>query len=329
MADEQHHAHQGKDDPPKDSIQQEAEDRRLDFADTFGNDGNFEDGLLKCIDATAKICGIVFGREAANDAFQGMVAKYFGFLTKEMHWRAALDEEMSGLYSELPAGTLFHDLEAYANYGILTRPARDADQRDAVMEEMMGQAADFVEIVPAREWDLGFEHLTKIASKALVRWKLDKGDPIDADELATISERARQTIANNLGRTGKPIVGNARRIEANEARAWLNSLPDYRESIWRHQDDSELLSLIEAPLEGVCFVPVASDGSVFSEGSRRGGVFTIGREGNEEYVSDFTEALQKLQVMPTPIWRRPTETGVWTRVRGVEWRRVELREVEA
>lgn len=67
-------------------------------------------------------------------------------------------------------------------------------------------------------------------------------------------------------------------------------------------------------------VPVASDGSFFNAKLERRKGFAIGKKGEERYIETFEEALEKLEKMPKPYWRRPSETtGVPGIVRGVRW----------
>ncbi len=67
-------------------------------------------------------------------------------------------------------------------------------------------------------------------------------------------------------------------------------------------------------------VPVAKDGSFFSPGLKRKKGFAIGKKGEERYYDSFTEALSALEKMPSPYWRRPSQTtGVPGIVRGVRW----------
>lgn len=303
---------------------QQVEDRFWEFADSFGEDLQFEHDLMVCIETTARIAALCFGEEEADQAFKGMVAAHLHVPDAGMSWRQVLEEEINGLYSELPIGTLFHDLQAYADYGISTLSALDIDQRRASIEKLVNDARDVLALIPVEQWGLDFTYLSRMSEKAIVRWKLDSGDPITATELACISNRAFQTIKNNLGNSGKPIVGNTRRITAQEALLWLESLQDYRESLWQHQDDTEVVAVIDEPLERVAFVPVSTDGSVFTPEACRRGTYIVGREGAEHRYEDYDAALQHLQSMLVPFWQRPTEKGIWTRVKGVSWQRLSL-----
>lgn len=304
-----------------------AETRLWEFADNFGADGFFEVGLIKALHSTARICEICFGADAADKGFDAMVGAHLRSSVDEGGWRHALEEEINGLYSELPIGTLFHDLEAYADYGISTRVAKTAEERETRIAGMIEQARDFFRLIPVDEWEIKADRITAIAGKAFARWRLDNGEPVDGDDLVALSGMAKQTIKNGLGRSEKPITGNWNRIEAREALAWLVT-KGFRPSIWREQDDAGVIAAINEPLADVLFVPVGADGSLFTPALKRDGAYQVGGDGAEERLADFDAALAHLQTMSVPFWRRPTAGGVWTRVRGVDWRRVERRELE-
>ena len=112
------------------------------------------------------------------------------------------------------------------------------------------------------------------------------------------------------------------RIEAIDALAWLSVRKNFLLSLWREQDDSSTLALLDGHLEGALFVPVATDGSRFEPDKHKDGFYYIGNEGHERRFEDYDEALEALQNMMVPSWRRPTEGGHWTRVRGISWDRV-------
>jgi len=129
---------------------------------------------------------------------------------------------------------------------------------------------------------------------------------------------------------GKGRIFNAENgmVPAHEALAWLEGRDSYYPSIWREQELEGYSSFPEtAVLSRVWFVPVARDGSVFAPGLRRGGSFTVGAKGFEEHLEDFDEALQFLQTMKTPYWRRPNAAGHWGIVRGIRWARLSETEI--
>jgi hypothetical protein len=304
-------------------VLEEIEARHQDFMEGFGGDGFFEEALITCLGKIEQICTVYFGAETARAGLDAMVGRYFPELVAEGGWTHALDREYSGIYSELPVGHLFHDLDAYANYGIFLGPVRDPAEREPRLQAMVVSAGSFIEAIPLEAWGIVHEHAVRIVRKAEVRFKLDTGKPVNAEELALISGMALQTIKNRLSGSQREIHGNQNRIEAHDALAWLASRKDFLPSLWKEQDDSNFLAAMDGMMAGCIFIPVAKDGSWFSPKVAQDGSYIVGAEGQERRISDFDEALAALQTMLVPTWRRPTEGGTWTRVRGVSWARVQ------
>jgi len=304
------------------TISDEVDARHADFAENFGNDGFFEDALITCLGQIDRICTVYFGEEASAAGLDAMVGHYFPKLVAEGGWRHALDEEFSGIYSALPIGGLFHDLDAYANYGIVLAPARDEAIREKLLAAMVTKAEGFLAAIPLDAWGIRHERAVALVQKASARFKLDTGQPVNAEELSAISGLAPQSIKNRLAGTTREIVGNQNKIEAREALAWLSSRKDFRPSLWRQQDDGETINHLEASMAEAVFIPVAADGSAFTTGSSKNGYFYVGAEGYERRFETYDEALLALQAMVTPVWRRPTAGGTWTRVRATGWRRI-------
>ncbi|WP_177420279.1 hypothetical protein [endosymbiont of Lamellibrachia barhami] len=84
-------------------------------------------------------------------------------------------------------------------------------------------------------------------------------------------------------------------------------------------------------IEETCLVPVARDGSFFHPELHLSKGFQIGKRGHDQrYVYTFEEALEKLQNMDKPRWRRPSATsGVFGTVTSVSWREVNLAELDS
>ncbi|MDE4139982.1 hypothetical protein [Phaeobacter gallaeciensis] len=294
--------------------------RWLDFTHTFGNEGYFEDGLVASMKNMHDLCRIFFGEEAAARGFNRIVRGGFPQHGEYEPWDEILDDEFSSIYSDTRIGQLAHDLTAYAQEGIVLLTATNATQREDWLSQQIEAARTILDLLPVDHWKLREEHLIKVFQKAEVRWKIDTGEPINARELALLSNRALQTIKNKLAKNSREIEGTEKVIEAREALLWLETQKDFKTSIWREQEDT---IADEAPedLGKVFFVPIAKDGSLFHPGIHREGKYLIDLEGREQAFEDFHAALAVLHSMRFPQWRRPTSEGVWTRVRGVEWRR--------
>lgn len=306
------------------NVADEVHRRTIAFEHSFGNEAFFEDGMIKSLSIMERICSIYFGEDNAAKGFGAMVGPAFGREDGSANWRELMEEEFCGIYSETQLGNLVHDMTAYADYGIVLALARDPEQREALLSGQVEQASDLLDVLPTEFWGLQSERLVQVLSKAKVRWKLDNGEHLDAVELALISGRALQTIKNKLAGDYAEIHGNQRRIDADEAKAWLAAQADFFPSIWRQQDDRDILPEADRGLGEVVFVPVAKDGSIFHPGVVRDGRYLVDKEGAERGFDNFDAALAALQSMFIPQWRRPTDEGIWTRVRGVDWRRMEV-----
>jgi DNA polymerase III epsilon subunit-like protein len=66
-------------------------------------------------------------------------------------------------------------------------------------------------------------------------------------------------------------------------------------------------------------VPVAADGTHFSLDLASRGYYTVGAKGAEEKYDSFDAALDALNRMSTPRWRRPNAAGNWGIVSGYSW----------
>lgn len=303
----------------------EAEERIVEFVETFGNAGFFEDGMIRSLEVMFQLCEIYFGNHCARRGFDTMVSCALpdGYDAKTS-WRDHLDEVFGLIYSDTQLGQVLHDLTAYCDFGVVMARARDQDKRRDVLASRIEIAEQLLALLPIEAWGLDGERLLVVLRKSQARWKLDNGEALTAEELAILAGRAPQTIKNKLAGEYKEINGKQHHIEAEEANAWLSRQKDYYPSIWREQDDTARLVETDKGMGDVVFVPVAKDGSTYHPGLQRDGKYQIDADGAEREFDTFEEALAALQKMHFPQWRRPTPEGRWTRVRGVDWRRVSM-----
>ena len=306
---------------PTQTIDQIAHERWLEFTNSLGQDDYIEDGIIRAVQAMASICRVLFGDENADRGFDAMIRKIIPGRPDDETWEQILEEEPAAMFFETPFGQLMHDLKAYAEFGIVLTPARDKSQREELLQNQVLRASRLLNLLPVEQWGLEAEHMYEVIRKAIVRWKVDSGDRINAEELSILSGRALQTIRNNVAGKHSVRPGNQNRIDARDAEDWLRGQKDFYMSIWRQQDDTDSIATADLGLGKVLFLPVAKDGSVFHPGVRRHGKYVVDAEGRERELETFEEALQTLQSMYFPEWRRPTSEGIWTRVRAVEWRR--------
>lgn len=305
----------------------EAAERIAQFTELFGHADVLEGGLIGAIESMHRLSCMLLGDDPAKAGFDLMLQTALPGDASGA-WRERLEDLESLLYSDTPIGQLFHDLSAYADFGVDLGFGRTPSDREAELSESIETLQEFLALLPVSTWGLESEGMMRVARKASVRWKLDNDEPINADELAILSGRAPQTIKNKLSGPYREIVGKQRRIEAAEAKAWLARQSDFFPSIWREQEGSVATEIEFPEFEHVMFVPVAKDGTVFHPGLKRDGHYVIGGPGPEQQFADFGDALAKLHAMPWPEWRRPAEGGRWTKVRGVDWRRMTREDLE-
>lgn len=96
---------------------------------------------------------------------------------------------------------------------------------------------------------------------------------------------------------------------------------DAREEILQFSDDDALSPVGSSKDTSFLFLPVGRDGMPFHPALARGGLLTVGEKGQETQFEDFAEALDVLQNMDVPTWRKLDSAGHLTVVRGVGWKR--------
>lgn len=307
----------------KTSLEPSHEELEAEFRDCFGGSLFFEHGFIRATEKTFEITSILFGEHAASRGFDEIVSQAFGERSRD--WHDLLEQEFNGIYSETHLGRVVHDLTAYADYGISLHPNDGGTAAEDYLRRRLDVVRALVEILPIDLWKLSGDELLRVIRKATARWKLDMGEPVNAVELSLLSGRKLQTIKNKLAGKPQEIIGNQKRIEAREALAWLLSVDGFRRSRWRDQSGTKRPSAEPVGrLAEAVFVPVASDGSLFHPGLKRDGAFVLDGPAGEVLYEDYHAALEELQELRQPQWKRPTSEGSWTWVRGVEWRRVEM-----
>lgn len=304
----------------------EIAERASEFRELFGGEEFLEDSIIEVTEQIGRIAAIIYGEAAADTAFDHLVGACLG-VTKKGGWRDALQEEANGIYSETPAGGLLHDLTAYADYGIVLDLCRTVAQREQVLHEQVIRGRELLHLAGAFLKDEEKSPLWRIVSKAHARWKLDQGEPLTRGDLVLLSGLAEQSVRNRLAEKNSGIEGTIDHVEAAAALPWLSKQKKFVSSLWRYQDDTDVIESLETYVADPLFVPVAPDKSVFHPGLRKDGAYIVGESGSERAFTDFDEALQALQAMLIPTWRRPTEKGRWTQVRGIDWRRMDKQEL--
>lgn len=309
----------------------EAEQHKARFHLDYGKDGQFESDVLRaCIEATHTFLSEIGGHAAADAAVDAFVERVFGERCTRGAWRDQLDEHESEIFSSCAMGQVFHDLNAYAHEGIALTSEPDVEEREAYIHGLIKAAEQFEKLVPFREWSIKGGDLSRTLMLARGRWALDHGQPIEPPALAAFGGVTERRIRNMMSRTEALFSPKDGGVPADQALDWLRSRPKYfRPSFWTVQKPDEPWEVQPGRLDDVLFVPVGADGSVFHPALKRDGHFLLGAEAEDHLVADYHEALVELQAMVTPVWRRPTASARWTRVRGVRWERMTMGELQA
>lgn len=308
----------------------EARRRRDEFHFDYGNQHQFEADVLRdCLIATHAFLSEIAGEMAADDALDSLTRAVFTKDVSPGAWRAVLEEYDGHLFSDLPMGQVFHDLNAYAYHGVALTSGATADEREAYIRGLLERASHFEALIPFAVWGIDGGDLSRTLMLAHGRWALDHGDAIEPQALAIFGGVSERRIRNMMSRTEALFSPKDGRIPADQALDWLRGKPKhFRPSLWQAQDPDEPLDLEPGRLEQVVFVPVGADGSFFHPGLKRQGVFLLGAGAEDIKVTKFEDALAELQAMVTPVWRRPAGRELWTRVQGIRWERMTMELLE-
>jgi len=310
----------------------DADQRHDEFTRTYGNDGDPAVTLVELVRAAGDFLTMIVRPEDAADGMHRIIGTMAG---GGDDWREALADSESGAFSEWPFGSMLHNLSAYSRYGIDLGSEEEGDETEPEdrLREMVEAAERFLALCPLDAW-LGKERtpdLENTISMARARWALDHDRPVEPEGLALLGGVSQGRMRNMVTGRDPEMHRENGLIPAHEALAWLEGRDNYFPSIWRTERPS--LSR-EEPGHGDAdmrffFIPEARDGSVFHPELRRRNGFTIGLKGEEERLENFEDALERLQGMHVPSWRRPAPSGRggWGIVQGVSWIRMSQQEL--
>lgn len=178
---------------------------------------------------------------------------------------------------------------------------------------------------------LGYFHnglMTQLVDLAAARLKVDQDEPLTMGEIALLTGKRDATVTTTAYRKVFPTYEHdGKRYAATaDVLPWL-----VQNGYLPTQGKDEAIDSSPTPehVEDYLFVPVARDGSIFAPSCASGGRFTIGEKGSETRFDSYIDALEALQRMPTPRWRRPGPKGVPGIVAGVRFERLARSRVEA
>ena len=240
-------------------------------------------------------------------------------------WRDAMDD-VSAFFDVLPVSGSFGDALLYGYFGV-TSVDIALENRVAWLHDLVADVSAFTERSDVIHLNGGDNALLRISRLASSRLAIDFGEgEVDIASLSILGSVSEGRIRNILSETDGPLErGVLGGVKGLSAAAWLQKKKTFLASIW--QDDkernTEVVDDMPISADAVYFVPVARDGSMFTPDLSRDGSYQIGARGAEEKISDYEEALSRLNSMAVPRWRRPNENNLWGIVSGVTWQRIE------
>lgn len=156
----------------------------------------------------------------------------------------------------------------------------------------------------------------KFDLEALTDWfESEYAEFMSLSEIAALANMDEQSVRNATQADSKNHLhsekfDNRIHIPVDVAARWLVNRSGY---VRRKPSQNEIP-------EDHLLVPFAKDGSFFSKACKQTAGFKIGKKGDEQYITDFDQALIKLKAMPVAYWRRPNPNGRFGIVRAVEWK---------
>jgi hypothetical protein len=134
--------------------------------------------------------------------------------------------------------------------------------------------------------------------------------PYELALLARMNEKAvrNSLLADSELQKFKPETSKYMELSVDDSLVWLLRTRGFTPSKLNREQP-----------KGAIEVPISRDGSFFSVHSRRPSGFFVGKKGAEISYATFHDALEALNKMDTPYWRRPNaQSGVHGIVRGVD-----------
>lgn len=236
----------------------------------------------------------------------------------------AVEDVPAGPTNQWAIGVVLDNAGIYGLYGVTSDDVPLVEREDWIAT-LMADLEKFLELAQPDPQGA----IARITNLAAARWAIDQGEgEVDVASLAVLGGVSEGRLRNILSSGDGVLEKAGGKVTAQSAAAWLKGRKEFFASIWRQPDDAAP----EPPASGdfedeVVFVPVAADGSFFHPGLARGGKFAVGAKGEMLEVSGFDEALDLLQKMATPRWRRPNEAGNWGIVTGRSWKRISRSEL--
>lgn len=249
-----------------------------------------------------------------------------GIATKE----ELLEELWAGYH---PISLLYSRLSWYGEDGKYHYNDTEKWTESDVLKSELELAKKFHERLPSNWLTLsetdGKGAFGRILQTAEARYALDTGRGLTSDQIVVLSGVSKRSVQNALSKKDEGLTADADGVIANSvAITWLGNRRNFVfTELYRPDEiieENDIDEGDEQDGEEYVYVPVTDDGAVFLPEMRRGSGYQIGKYGDETYYQDYFEALEKLQTMKAPKFRRPNPEGNWgIKVVG-HWKRVAL-----
>lgn len=286
------------------------------------------DDLRTCWNAAHRFTCRFAGEDIADAAMRVVVERLLPHQA-DLPWRKALDAADLELISETPIGRALESAAAYGENGVVISPGTDAETRAVRIRETIEEVEAFDAAIPRVSWGVDAPAIARIVRMARGRWSLDHGEPIEAMALAHLGGVSERRIRNMMSTGEAGLQAEKGRVTAASALAWLTDREGFRPSAWRHDTRFDAAPRSE-PLDRdeVRFVPATEKGEMFHPGLKRDGVFIVCEGDKDIDMENYELALELLQTLQPPTWRRPGPGGRWTRVKGHKWERITRRDLD-
>ena len=202
------------------------DDLRKDFHELYGNGHDFEgETLAEILVRIGHLVGDIVGQEEAAAGFAAIARALDCAVKIDAEWQDAIERGASDAYC-WPMGVKFHDLNAYAYYGIALNGGRNSAEREAIIKAQIEATSAFMASIPFEAWGLKPGDAGRTLQRARARFALDTGQAVKAEDLALLGDVSEGRIRNMMAGKEKAFSSEQGRIPASEALAWLAGRPE-------------------------------------------------------------------------------------------------------
>jgi len=308
----------------------------LDGMDLLDKVAELDEEFVDIYKKSLNFTGIIIN----NENYNNVESEFFSFANSvsgsEINNIDDLENNLWAGYHPIPL--LFSRLHWYAIDSKYHYTDSESASESQALKSEIELAKDFHHWLPSNWVDVsetgGKGIFGKVLQAAEARYALDTSQPLTIDQIVVLSGMNLRSVKNALSKNDETgLKANEDNMISNqEAVRWLKERRNFIfTSTYRPAEattESDTNADNDEP-QSYVFVPVTDDGDAFLPELRRTNGYQIGKYGEEEYVEDYFDALDKLCKSGTPRWRRPNSNGNWgIKVSSGSWKRMPLKEIE-